>query len=159
MICKCLSLSWQCQYHLFGSSFKEYTIVTNKQKISTSKNIQQAWEKNFLLGTRRHPASQPVDQAFLVLPWFFGSDLNQEEICKYQIVKSSQLHYSFCISTWHFIPKTAFNARHKFHFKAFSPQIIYHFINSSLARVSETWTSTYIKHHNANMSIMLRSPS
>ena len=84
-ICKCLSLPRQCKYHLFGSSFKEYTIVTNRQKYSTS------MRKNFLLGTRRHPASQPVDQAFLVLPWFFGSDLNQEEICKYQIVESSQL--------------------------------------------------------------------
>ena len=36
VICKCLSLPRQCKYHLFGSSFKEYTIVTNKQKYSTS---------------------------------------------------------------------------------------------------------------------------
>ena len=53
-ICKCLSLPRQCKYHLFGSSFKEYTIVTNRQKYSTS------MRKNFLLGTRRHPASQHI---------------------------------------------------------------------------------------------------
>ena len=136
VICKCLSLPRQCKYHLFGSSFKEYTIVTNRQKYSTS------MRKNFLLGTRRHPASQRIRHFLSFLGSLVPILTKKKSV---NIKMSKAVNYSFCISTWHFIPKTAFTARHKFHFKAFSPQIIYHFINSSLARVSETWTSTYIK--------------
>ena len=115
VICKCLSLPRQCKYHLFGSSFKEYTIVTNKQKYSTS------MRKNFQLGTRRHPASQRIRHFLSFLGSLFPISTREKSV---NIKLSKAVNYSFCIPTLHFIPKTAVTARHKFHFKAFSPRII-----------------------------------